>query len=142
MAVRSGSNKNSIPSDSRCFSLKNIASYIAKELRPWSKCVGARLIHVVAHHHLELGLHEWQARPKAADDLAQDADPFIHDRPLQVAVLERMGSRGRKALVIVEKLRRWIHLFAAGQHPVDEAGDVVVEMHSVFRSSDQGLGYL
>ena len=130
VAVRSGSNKNTIPSDSRCFSLKNIASYIAKELRPWSKCIGARSIHIVAHHHLELVLHQGQARPEAADYLAQDADPFIHDRPLQVAVLAGMGSRGRKALVIVEQLRRWIDLFATGQHPVGEARDVVVEMEA------------
>jgi len=84
----------------------------------------------MAHHHLELVLHQGQARPEAADYLAQDADPFIHDRPLQVAVLAGMGSRGRKALVIVEQLRRWIDLFATGQHPVGEARDVVVEMEA------------
>ena len=84
----------------------------------------------MAYHHLENGLHQRQSRPEATNHLAQNAKPLIDNGALQVAVAEGMGGRGRKALVPVEKLRRWIHLFAAGKHPVSEAEDVVMEMHA------------
>jgi hypothetical protein len=44
--------------------------------------------------------------------------------------LNSVAAGGRKAAVMVEELRRRIHLFTAGEHPIGKAEDVVSQLEA------------
>ncbi|MNK96679.1 hypothetical protein D3C87_1169720 [compost metagenome] len=82
-------------------------------------------------------LSEGEAWPLQSHDLTQNMQPFIHDRPLQIAVSRRMRSRtGKTAEGIQVPTAQFLD---TGKRPKDQAEHIVSNPEQAIRPLDQRL---
>ena len=100
--------------------------------------VAAGEVDVVRRAHLERRAVQRQAGPGARRELSQDIHPLIDDGPVEVGVPHCVRGTGREPAVGVT--RGVADLFAPGQRPPEQSGQVVVQDPAVARRFGQRPG--